>query len=321
MGEEEEVQMTPQKARGKSEEETVVRNTLETSVSECHLISLIQEEGEADRKLPEWEELGLSGNNEELLGKREVVHRQNPPRALLLHWTHFTKRKDVIDKGQASIGWGIHLYIKAFTAHCLIWSLSICGELVLPAIAYVTSLPSSPRGGRSTRARPWTWFYVAFPTLESWAKWTFLFHTLALSLGVTERLQTIAKGCVWGWPWLKDQNLEGLMIEIKVFGACVPEHRESGSHLSQILEGLVFFGSWSLPSPKLVLSGLCFRWDTLFTDARLPPPPPTSKSPLWWHGVHPDSLRSPLLFKITWILFATMNSSPHVNNTFTKTRM
>lgn len=53
MGEEEEVQMTPQKARGKSEEATVVRNTLETSVSECHLISLIQEEGEADRKLPE----------------------------------------------------------------------------------------------------------------------------------------------------------------------------------------------------------------------------------------------------------------------------
>lgn len=50
---EEEVQMTPQKARGKLEEATVVRDTFKTSVSECHLMSLIQEEGEVDRKLPE----------------------------------------------------------------------------------------------------------------------------------------------------------------------------------------------------------------------------------------------------------------------------
>lgn len=46
------------------------------------------------------------------------------------------------------------------------------------------------------------------------------------------------------------------MIEIKVSGTCVPEHRESGSH--QILDVFVFFGSRSLPSPKLVLSGLRF---------------------------------------------------------------
>lgn len=201
-------------------------------------------------------------------------------------------QQDVIKKGKASVCWDIHPYVKAFSAHCLIWSLSICSELVLLAITIHTSLPTSPHSGGSTGARPWTWFSVAFPTLESWAKWTFFSHTLALSLGVTERLRTITKGCVWVWPWLKDQKLEGLMIEIKVSETCVPEHRESGSHLSQILDVSMFFDSWSLPSPKLVLSGLCFCWDTLFTDAGLPPPPPSSKSPLWWHGMHPDSLRS-----------------------------
>lgn len=81
----------------------------------------------------------------------------------------------------------------AGTSISLSKAFSTCYLMVLEHLWWVgppnhtiyNSIPTSTLSGRWTEAMPWTWFYVAFPPLESCAKWTFFLYTLVFSLGVT----------------------------------------------------------------------------------------------------------------------------------------